>query len=33
MKTDYSALTQDDFQKTVNDYLAYLIKAGEVNES
>ncbi|MDR2532752.1 MAG: SAM-dependent methyltransferase [Oscillospiraceae bacterium] len=33
MKTDYSQLTQDDFQKTVNDYLAYLIKAGEVNES
>jgi type I restriction-modification system DNA methylase subunit len=33
MKTDYSALTQSDFQKTVNDYLAYLIKAGEVNES
>ncbi|MDR2590356.1 MAG: SAM-dependent methyltransferase [Oscillospiraceae bacterium] len=33
MKTDYSELTQDDFQKTVNDYLAYLIKAGEVNES
>ena len=33
MKTDYSRLTQEDFQKTVNDYLAYLIKAGEVNES
>ncbi|MDR0916413.1 MAG: SAM-dependent methyltransferase [Oscillospiraceae bacterium] len=33
MKTDYSTLTQDDFQKTVNDYLAYLVKAGEVNES
>jgi predicted RNA methylase len=33
MNTDYSALTQDDFQKTVNDYLAYLVKAGEVNES
>jgi len=33
MKTDYSKLTQADFQKTVNDYLAYLIKAGEVNES
>ena len=28
MKTDYSKLTQDDFQKTINDYLAYLIKAG-----
>ena len=33
MKTDYTKLTQDDFQRTVNDYLAYLIKAGEVNES
>jgi type I restriction-modification system DNA methylase subunit len=33
MKTDYSKLTQEDFQKTVNDYLAYLVKAGEVNES
>ncbi len=33
MKTDYSTLTQDNFQKTVNDYLAYLVKAGEVNES
>lgn len=32
MKTDYGKLTQDDFQKTVNDYLAYLIKAGEVIE-
>jgi len=32
MKTDYSTLTQDDFQKTVNDYLAYLVKTGEVNE-
>ncbi|MCL2082320.1 MAG: SAM-dependent methyltransferase [Oscillospiraceae bacterium] len=32
MKTDYSTLKQDDFQKTVNDYLAYLIKMGEVNE-
>ena len=32
MKTDYSKLTQDDFQKTVNDYLAYLVKAGEVVE-
>ena len=33
MKTDYSTLTQDDFQKTVNDYLAYLVKAGEIHES
>ena len=33
METDYSHLTQDDFQKTVNDYLAYLVKAGEVYEN
>lgn len=26
MKTDYGSLTQQDFRKTVNDYLAYLIK-------
>jgi type I restriction-modification system DNA methylase subunit len=30
MKTDYSALTQDDFEKTVREYLAYLVKVGEV---
>ena len=33
MKTDYCRLTQDDFQKTVNDYLSYLVRTGEVNES
>jgi len=33
MKTDYNALTQDDFQKTINDYLAYLVKTGDVYES
>lgn len=32
MKTDYSSLTQNDFQQEVNDYLAYLIKNGEVYE-
>jgi len=32
MKTDYSTLTQEDFQSTLNDYLAYLVKAGEINE-
>lgn len=32
MKTDYSTLAQDDFQKTVNDYLAYLVKVGKVHE-
>lgn len=33
METDYSKLTQDDFQQTLNDYLAYLIKEGKVYES
>lgn len=33
MKTDYSKLTQQDFQKTINDYLAYLVKKGDIYES
>lgn len=33
MKTDYSTLTEQDFQKTINDYLAYLVKKGKVYES
>ncbi len=33
MKTDYSKLTKEDFQQTVNDYLAYLVKEGKVHES
>ena len=33
METDYSKLTQDDFQQTINDYLAYLVKNGDVYES
>lgn len=28
MKTDYSTLTQGDFQKTINNYLSYLVKNG-----
>lgn len=32
MKTDYTVLTQDDFQQTVNDFLAYLVKSGDVYE-
>ena len=32
MKTDYSKLCQADFQKTVNDYLAYLVKEGKIYE-
>lgn len=30
MKTDYSKLTEADFQKTINNYLAYLVKNGKV---
>ena len=33
MKTDYSKLTEADFQQTINDYLAYLVKSGEVYET
>lgn len=32
MKTDYSKLTENDFQKTINEYLAYLVKEGDVYE-
>ena len=33
MKTDYSKLKESDFQQTLNNYLAYLIKEGKVYES
>ena len=33
METDYTKLTADDFQKTINDYLAYLVREGRVYES
>jgi hypothetical protein len=29
METDYSKLTQQDFEQTINDYLAYLVKRGD----
>lgn len=32
MKTDYTQLSEADFQNTVNDYLAYLITSGEVHD-
>lgn len=32
MKTDYSKLTEADFQQTINDYLAYLVKEGHIDE-
>lgn len=33
MKTDYSRLSEDDFQQTLNNYLAYLMKEGKIYES
>lgn len=32
METDYSQLTQEDFQRSVNNYLAYLIKSGDQHD-
>ena len=32
METDYSELTENNFQQTLNNYLAYLIKEGIVYE-
>lgn len=31
MKTDYSTLTEADFQWTLNNYLAYLVKEGQIS--
>lgn len=33
MKTDYSKLTESDFQQTLNNYLAYLMKEGKIYEA
>ncbi len=33
MKTDYTKLTESDFQQSLNNYLAYLIKEGKIYES
>lgn len=33
METDYSKLTEKDFQNTINNYLGYLIKEGNIYES
>ena len=33
MKTDYTKLTEQDFQQTINDYLAYLVKEGNIYET
>lgn len=32
METDYSTLTKEDFEKSVRDYVAYLVKKGDINE-
>lgn len=33
MKTDYSTLSQEDFQQTLNNYLSYLVKEGNLYEA
>lgn len=33
MKTDYSKLSEADFQQTLNNYLSYLVKEGKIYES
>lgn len=33
METDYTTLTEADFQKTINNYLSYLVKEGIVYEA
>lgn len=33
MKTDYSKITEKDFQQTLNNYLAYLVREGKIYES
>ena len=33
MKTDYSKLTEADFQQTLNNFLAYQMKAGKIYEA
>lgn len=33
MKTDYSSIKEEDFQNTINNYLAYLVKEGKVYET
>ncbi len=33
MKTDYSNISESDFQQTINNYLSYLMKEGKIYES
>lgn len=32
MKTDFTTLCKEDFQSTINSYLAYLVKEGKIYE-
>lgn len=33
MKTDFTKLTKEDFQRTINNYIAYLAKEGKIYET
>ena len=33
MKTDYTKLTEEDFQRTINNYLSFLVKEGKIYEA
>lgn len=33
METDFTQLTEEDFQETLNDYIAFLVKNGDIYES
>lgn len=33
METDYSTLNSSEFQKTINDYLAYKVKVGDIDDN
>ena len=33
MKTDFTKLSKDDFQQTINNYIAYLAKEGKIYET
>ena len=33
MKTDYTKLNKSDFENTIKNYLAYLVKSGDAYEN
>ena len=33
METDYSNLSSSEFQKTINDYLSYKVKVGDIYDN